>query len=185
MKWRETCNQGTVCWRISGQRNEELYHGGRRAVESAIAMKRLRASRHFRGRTSCAVGQKLGVDHQIVQRRVERAVADGPLATLEDRPRPGNEPTNTPEAKAWLVSLACDSANDHRYPHESWTTRLLARHAREHKPAAGHACLASLIQKVCKSLGQDEVKPHKVGYYLENRDAGVRTEDAGGPVRLS
>jgi hypothetical protein len=35
------------------------------------------------------------------------------------------------EARAWLVSLACDKAKDHGYPHELWTTRLLARHARE------------------------------------------------------
>ena len=53
-----------------------------------------------------AVGQRLGVHHQMVQRCVERAVAYGPLAALDDRPRPGKEPTITPEAKAWLVSLA-------------------------------------------------------------------------------
>jgi hypothetical protein len=48
-----------------------------------------------------------------------------------------------------------------------WTTRLLARHAREHGPAKGHACLADLAQgTVCKILGQEEVKPHKVRYYL-------------------
>ena len=41
----------------------------------------------------------------------------------------------TPEAKAWLVSLACDKAKEHGYPHELWTTRLLARHARERGPA--------------------------------------------------
>ena len=35
-------------------------------------------------------------------------MADGALAALDDRPRPGKEPTITPEAKAWLVSLACD-----------------------------------------------------------------------------
>ncbi len=51
---------------------------------------------------------------------------------LDDRPRPGKEPTITPEAKAWPVLLACDKAKDHGYPHELWTTRLLARHAREH-----------------------------------------------------
>ena len=34
------------------------------------------------------------------------------------------------EVRAWLVSLACDKAKDHGYPHELWTTRLLARHAR-------------------------------------------------------
>jgi len=71
-----------------------------------------------------------------------------------------------------LVSLACDKAKDHGYPHELWTTRLLARHAREHGPAAGHACLANLVQgTVCKILGQEAIKPHKVRYYLENRDA--------------
>jgi len=119
-----------------------------------------------------AVGQRLGVHHQTVQRCIERALAYGPLMALDDRPRPGKEPTITPEAKAWLVSLACDKAKDHGYPHELWTTRLLARHAREHGAAAGHKCLANLVQgTVCKILGQEEVKPHKVRYYLERRDA--------------
>ena len=71
-------------------------------------------------------------------------MAYGALAALDDRPRPGKEPTITPEAKAWLVSLACDKAKEHGYPHELWTTRLLARHARERGPAAGHQCLARL-----------------------------------------
>jgi transposase len=119
-----------------------------------------------------AVGKRLGVHHQTVQRCIERALAYGPLMALDDRPRPGKEPTITPEAKAWLVSLACDKAKEHGYPHELWTTRLLARHAREHGAPAGHRCLANLVQgTVCKILGQEEIKPHKVRYYLERRDA--------------
>jgi len=119
----------------------------------------------------CAVGQRVGVHHQTVQRCVERALVYGALAALDDRPRPGKEPTITPEAKAWLTSLACDKAKDHGYPHELWTTRLLARHAREHGAAAGHQCLANVVQgTVCKILGKEEIKPHKVRYYLENRD---------------
>ena len=119
-----------------------------------------------------AVGRSLGVHHQKVERCVERALADGPLAALDDRLHPGREPTITPEAKAWLVSLACDKAKDHGYPHELWTTRLLARHAREHGPAMGHDCLSKLAQgTVCKILGHEEIKPHKVRYYLERRDA--------------
>jgi hypothetical protein len=51
-----------------------------------------------------------------------------PAGSIDDRPRPGKEPTITPEAKAWLVSLACEKAKEHGYPHELWTTRLLARH---------------------------------------------------------
>ena len=54
------------------------------------------------------------------------------MAALGDRPRPGREATITAEAKAWVVDIACRKAKDLGYPHESWTTRLLARHAREH-----------------------------------------------------
>src|SRR5258708_1696447 len=118
-----------------------------------------------------AVGQALGLHHQTVQRCVERAVAEGPLVALDDRPRPGREPTITIEAKAWLVDLACRKAKDLGYPHELWTTRLLAWHARERGPTEGHACLATLAQgTVCKILDQDDVTPHKVRYYLERRD---------------
>jgi transposase len=118
-----------------------------------------------------AVGRALGVHHQTVQRCMERALAYGPMAALDDRPRPGREPTITAEAKAWLVSLACRKAKDLGYPHELWTTRLLARHAREYGPAEGHTCLDQLAQgTVCKILDEQEVKPHKVRYYLERRD---------------
>jgi hypothetical protein len=60
-----------------------------------------------------AVGQRLGVHPQVVQRCVERSLAYGPLAALNDRPRPGKEPMITPQAEAWLVSLACGKAKDH------------------------------------------------------------------------
>jgi hypothetical protein len=53
------------------------------------------------------------------------------MAALDDRPRPGREPTITLEARAWLVSLACRRAKDLGYPHELSTTRLLARPARD------------------------------------------------------
>ena len=92
------------------------------------------------------VGRKLGVHHQTVQRCVERALAYGALAALDDRPRPGKEPTITPAAKAWLVSLACQKGKDFGYPHELWTTRLLARHARTHAMAAGYACLTHIAK---------------------------------------
>jgi len=118
-----------------------------------------------------AVGQALGLHHQTVQRCVERAVAEGPMAALDDRTHPGREPTITLEAKSWLVSLACRKAKELGYPHELWTTRLLARHARVHGPAEGHACLGNLAQgTVVKILNEEEVKPHKVRYYLEQRD---------------
>jgi len=141
-------------------------------TEPASRVERARILLAYRENPSFfAVGQALGLHHQTVQRCVERAVVEGPMAALDDRPRPGREPTITMEAKAWLTSLACRKAKELGYPHELWTTRLLARHARQHGPAQGHTCLANLAQgTVCKILDEEEVKPHKVRYYLEQRD---------------
>jgi len=93
-----------------------------------------------------AVGRAQGAHHQTVQRCVERAVAYGAIAALDDLPRPGRKATITAEAKTWLVNLACRKAKELGYPHELWTTRLLARHAREHGLEDGHSCLSKLAQ---------------------------------------
>src|SRR3981189_1523135 len=144
----------------------------RSRTEPASRVERARVLLAYREDPSFfAVGYALGVHHQTVQRCVERALAYGPMAALDDRPRSGKEPTISAEAKAWLVSLACRKAKELGYPHEWWTPRLLARHAREHGPAEGHMCLGKLVQgTVCKILNEQEVKPHKVRYYLECRD---------------
>ena len=126
-----------------------------------------------------AVGRALGVHHQTVQRCVERAIAYGAIAALDDLPRPGREPTITAEAKTWLVNLACRKAKELGYPHELWTTRLLARHAREHGPEEGHSCLSKLAQgTLCNILNEQEIKPHKIRYYLERRDPEFKAKMA-------
>jgi transposase len=150
----------------------ELESIARSRTEPAGRVERARVLLAYRQDPSFyAVGQALGMHHQKVQRYIERAKADGAMAALDDRPRPGKEPTITVEAKTWLVALACRKAKELGYPHEVWTTRLLAHHAREHGPAQGHSCLSGLAQgTVCKILDAQEVKPHKVRYYLERRD---------------
>ena len=132
-KWRQAVELA-----MTDEEAEVLTALSRSRTEPASRVSRAAMLLAYRERPSFfAVGQRLRVHHQTVQRCVERAVAYGALAALDDRPRPGKEPVITPEAKAWLVSLACDKAKKHGYPHELWTTRLLARHAREHGPAGG------------------------------------------------
>ena len=144
----------------------------RSRTEPASRVERARILLAYRAEPSTtAVGARIGVTHQTVQRCLRRAVRLGVIAALNDSPRPGKAATITAEAKAWLVSLACQKAKDFGYPHELWTTRLLARHVREHAAGAGHPCLARLAQgTVCKILAAHEVKPHTVRYYLERRD---------------
>jgi transposase len=118
-----------------------------------------------------AVARTMEVTQQTVTRCLERAAELGVIEALDDRPRAGRDPVITPAAKTWLVALACRKAKELGYPHELWTTRLLAAHARQHGPSAGHPSLAKLAQgTVCKILAEQEVKPHKVRYYLEQRD---------------
>lgn len=148
--------------------------------EPAIRVERARMLLAYHANpSSVAVGEQVGVMRHTVRRCVRRAETVGVLAALDDSPRPGKEPVITPEAKAWLVSLACCKAKDLGYPHEVWTTRLLARHAREHAEAAGHPCMARIVQgTVCKILARHEVKPHKVRYYLERRDEAFEAKMA-------
>ena len=152
----------------------------RSRTDSASRVERARMLLAYRKDPSFfAVGQTMGVHHQTVKRCVERALAHGPMAALDDLPRPGKEPTITAEAKAWVVNLACRKAKELGYPHELWTTRLLARHVREHGPGAGHGCLAKLAQgTLCNILNEQEIKPHKVRYYLERRDSQFKQKMA-------
>ena len=126
---------------------------------------------YLREPSAYAVARKIGVTQQTVARCLQRAAELGVIEALDDRPRARRDPVITAEAKTWLVALACRKAKELDYPHELWTTRLLATHAREHGPAAGHPSLGKLAQgTVCKILAEHEVKPHKVRYYLERRD---------------
>jgi transposase len=158
----------------------ELESIARSRTEAAGRVERARVLLAYRQDPSFyAVGQALGMHHQKVRRYIERAKADGAMAALDERPRPGKEPTITVEAKTWVVALACRKPKDLGYPHEVWTTRLLAEHAREHGPRQGHACLSGLVQgTVCKILDAQEVKPHKVRYYLERRDPEFKAKMA-------
>ena len=114
----------------------------RSRTEPASRVERARMLLAYRDDPSFyAVGRALRAHHQTVERCVERALAHGAVAALDDLPRPGREPQITAEAKTWLVNLACRKAKELGYPHEVWTTRLLARHAREHGPGEGHSCL--------------------------------------------
>ena len=152
----------------------------RSRTEPASRVERARILLRYRDDpSSYGVGRAVGVTHQTVRRCVARAVRLGVMAALDDSPRPGKEPEITAQARAWLVSLACRKAKDLGYPHELWTTRRLAGHARQHGPAAGHDCLARLAQgTVCKILDAEALKPHKVRYYLERRDPEFDTKMA-------
>jgi hypothetical protein len=126
---RETGVEAMTAWRralalvIEDEDLSQLRAIARSRTEPVRRVERARMLLAYRDDPSFfAVGRALGLHHQTVQRCVERAVAFGPMAALNDRLRPGKQPTITAEAKAWLVALACRKAKELGYPHEVWTT---------------------------------------------------------------
>ena len=93
--WRRAVELAMTCEEI-----ERLTALSRSRTEPASRVSRAQMLLAYRENPSfCAVGQRVGVHHQTVPRCVERALGYGPLAAIEDRPRPGKEPVITPEAK--------------------------------------------------------------------------------------
>ena len=130
-------------------------------------------------RDATEIAAKLHIDRQRVTRCARRVMAVGPLKAIDDLPRSGWRPDITEAARTWLIGEACVKAKQRGYPHEVWTLRLLAAHAREHGPAAGHACLAELAPStVHEVLNSQPAKPHKVRYYLQRRDPAFEERKA-------
>src|SRR6201994_3044129 len=106
--WRRVVELG-----MTDEEIERLTVLSRSRTEATSRVSRAQMLLAYRENPSfCAVGQRVRVHHQTVQRCVERALGYGPLAALDDRPRPGKEPSITPEAKAWVGSMAGGKAKD-------------------------------------------------------------------------
>jgi transposase len=150
----------------------ELERISRSRTEPASRIQRARILLTYRRTPSLyATGRAVEVTHQTVERCLRRARSLGVKEALDDSPRPGCPSTITDQARTFVTDLACRKPRDLGYPHEVWTTRLLAEHVREQAPAAGYPCLSKLAQgTLCKILAEQEIKPHKVKYYLERRD---------------
>ncbi|GAC44507.1 transposase and inactivated derivative, partial [Paenibacillus popilliae ATCC 14706] len=58
-----------------------------------------------------------------VNRCVDKSLALGPDAALREEQRSGRPAVVTPEAKAWVISLACQKPKDLGYSYEVWTQR--------------------------------------------------------------
>jgi transposase len=123
------------------------------------------------GESISSIARRFETNRPKIERCVDKALQLGALTSLRDLPRSGRKQKITQEARAWLVDLACQKPKDFGYSYKLWTTRLLAKHAREHGPAQGHPCLSKLVRgTVSKILSQREIRPHKIRYYLEQRD---------------
>jgi transposase len=133
--------------------------------------------RYHTGETVSAIATALRTNRPRVERCIAKALDLGVRPALQDLPGRGRRPALSAEARAWVVALACQKPKELGYAQELWTTRLLAKHVRKHCEAAGHPSLQRLSRgTVSKVLRANAVQPHKIRYYLEQRDPQFETK---------
>ena len=128
--------------------------------------------RYSAGESPTMIQRHLGISRPTIYKCIDKALAAGAQSGLKDRYHRPKEPVITPEAKAWVLNLACTKPKDHELAAELWTLSALARYTREHAGAQGHGSLARAGKAtIWRILHGGQIKPQKVQYYLEGRDA--------------
>ena len=117
------------------------------------------------------LSRQIGVGRPMIYKCIDKALAKGVLMGLKDTYHRPYEPEITDETKAWVVAIACTKPLDHGLAAELWSISGLARFVSEHADAAGFPRLANAGKStVWRILDENEIKPHKIRYYLEKRD---------------
>jgi transposase len=115
--------------------------------------------------------RQLGVGRPMIYKCIDKALAAGVQMGLKDKYHRPHEPEISDEAKAWVVSLACSKPKDHGLAAELWSISALAKFVCERAEAAGFARLINAGKStVWRILDDNDIKPHKIRYYLEKRD---------------
>ncbi len=117
------------------------------------------------------ISKTVGLSRESVYSNIDKALAFGAIAGLEDLSGRGIKAEINDEDKSWVIHLACSSPKDFGYSYEVWTYSLLAKYIKKNCEEKGYPKLKnagkSLVHGILDKAG---LKPHKITYYLEKRD---------------
>ena len=131
------------------------------------------------GQSDQTIASHHHVSRSTVVLCIQKCLEFGLDAALAELPRPGKPRQLPDDAIAWVQNCACQKPKELGYSYELWTYRLLTAHVRRHCDAAGHPALRQLSRsKLHKILRQGELRPHKIRYYVEQRDPAFETKMA-------
>jgi transposase len=124
------------------------------------------------GKSPTEIQRMLGITRPTIYKCIDKALATGVASALKDKYHRPYEPEISDSAKAWVVDLACRKPKELGLAAELWTLSALAGYVASHASVAGFARLAQAGKAtVWRILDAHELKPHRVRYYLERRDA--------------
>ena len=127
---------------------------------------------YSQGKSPTEIQRALGVSRPTIYKCIDKALAAGVATGLRDRFHRPHAPQISEAAKAWVIDLACRKPKDFDLAAELWTLSALAEYVAIHANEAGFPRLAKAGKTtVWRILDGHELKPHRVHYYLERRDA--------------
>ena len=117
------------------------------------------------------IANRLDINLKSVKLCIDKYLDGGVERALYDDHRTGRPPEITDDAKAWIISVACQKPCDLGYAAELWSVSNLHKHIQNHAEDAGYPRLKTVtkswLQKYLKSM---DFKPFKIKYYLEKKD---------------
>ncbi len=156
-------------------RAEERKHLEKLSQSRTASLRRVQRARillgYAGGQRLRVLARQVGVSRMTVEKCLKKALAMGVEAGLSDLYHRPKAPVLTPEAKAWVVSLACTAPKALGLAAEMWTRRALAGYVRTHAEGSGHPCLAKAAKATVHRILQGQtLRPHKITYYLARKD---------------
>lgn len=157
---------------LSSQMREDLLRVSNSRTAAASSVQRAKILLFYgNGKRISDIVREMGVTRPLAERCIDKALTFGPLQALRDLPRTGHPTITGDDAKAWVLSVACQKPTALGYAQETWTYSLLIKHLRQHCQEQGHPSLAKIGKgRLHVILSKSNIKPHKISYYLERKD---------------
>lgn len=123
------------------------------------------------GMTFQEIAEKLTISTATVRLCITKFNKGGVDAAIFDIQRSGRPSEITDNAKAWIISVACQRPTELGYSQELWTLTALHKHIQKYAEDAGYPRLSTVTKPyIQKFLKEQNIKPFKIKYYCEKRD---------------
>jgi transposase len=106
--------------------------------------------RYAEGVSISDIQRQLGISRPTIYKSIDKALAAGIRAGLKDTFHRPKEPEILPDAKAWVINLACTQPKDLGLAAELWTLSALAQHVRKHAITWRCFCILQARRKRCQ-----------------------------------
>ena len=155
---------GRAALQLSESDREMLTTLSRSATATAREVTRAKVLLKYEaGLSITQIQREVGVSRPTIYKCVDKALAAGVRTGLRDRYHRPREPEILPDAKAWVVSVACQQPKALGLAAELWTLSALTAHVQCEAEAAGFPRLSRISRSSVWRILQEQRLAHPAG----------------------